>query len=126
MKRIALILVVALAGCSSIKDYIPSMWDPNQSKAVTDVQQTSRNFDCKGDIAAQSKQLALQVEWLDIYSQTKDTRDVAKITGLMNDTVKELKERSNKGPVSPMYCEIKKKLMIQQADMIGHMVQRRF
>lgn len=102
------------------------MWDPNQSKAVTDVQQTSRNFDCKGDVAAQSKQLALQVEWLDIYSQTKDTRDVAKITGLMNDTVKELKERSNKGPVSPMYCEIKKKLMIQQADMIGHMVQRRF
>ena len=102
------------------------MWDPNQSKAVTDVQQTSRNFDCKGDIAVQSKQLATQVEWLDIYSQTKDTRDVAKITGLMNDTVKELRERSSKGPVSPMYCEIKKKLMIQQADMIGHMVQRRF
>ena len=121
-----MVAVIALAGCSTIKDWIPSRWDVNQSKAVTDVQQSTRNFDCKGDIAQQSKQLAQQVEWLDIYSQTKDTRDIAKITGNMNDTVKELKDRSSKGPVSPSYCEIKKKLMMQQADMIAHTVQGRF
>lgn len=126
MKKILLLAVIALAGCSSLKDWIPSRWDVNQSKAVTDLQQSSRNFDCKGDIAQQSKQLAQQVEWLDIYSQTKDTRDIAKITGNMNDTVKELKDRSSKGPVSPLYCEIKKKLMVQQADMIAHTVQGRF
>ena len=44
----------------------------------------------------------------------------------MNDTVKELVDRSSKGPVSPLYCDIKKKLMIQQADMIAHTVQGRF
>ena len=127
MKKLAIaVTVVMLAGCSSLKDYIPSRWDANQSRAVTDIQQHSRNFDCKGDVALQSKVLAAQVEWLDIYSSTKDTRDVAKITGLMNSTVKELAERSSKGPVSPMYCDIKKKILIQQADTIGHMVQGRF
>jgi hypothetical protein len=126
MKRAILITAVILAGCSSLKDYIPSRWDVNQSKAVTDIQQSSRNFDCKGNVAEQSKTLAQQVEWLDIYSQSKDTRDVAKITGNMNDTVKELKDRSSKGPVSPLYCEIKKKILIQQSDMIAHTVQGRF
>lgn len=119
-------MVVTTTGCSSLKDYIPSRWDVNQSRAVTDIQQTTRNFDCKGDIAFQSKLLSAQVEWLDIYSKTKDTRDIAKITSNMNDTVKELRERSSKGPVSPLYCDLKKKLMIQQADMIAHTVQGRF
>lgn len=127
MKKIAIALViVSLTGCSTIKDYFPSRWDSNQSRVVTDIQQTTRNFDCKGDIAQQAKVLSTQVEWLDIYSQTKDTRDISKITGNMNDTVKELRDRSSKGPVSPMYCEIKKKIMVQQADMIGHTVQGRF
>jgi len=127
MKHLAVVVtVVMLAGCSSLKDYWPSKWDANQSKIITDIQQTSRNFDCKGDIAQQSKVLAQQVEWLDIYSKTKDTRDVAKITSSMNSTVKELQDRSSKGPVSSVYCEIKKKIVIQQADMIGHAVQGRF
>lgn len=126
MRIATLVVLIALTGCSSLKDYWPSRWDANQSKAVTDIQQTTRNFDCKGDIAAQSKVLAEQVQWLDIYSQSKDTRDIAKITNNMNDTVKELKERSSKGAVSPLYCDLKKKIIIQQADMIAHTVQGRF
>jgi hypothetical protein len=126
MKKILMIAVIALAGCSSLKDYIPSRWDANQSKIVTDIQQTSHNFDCKGDIALQSKTLAEQVQWLDFYSKSKDTRDIAKITSSMNSTVTELKDRSSKGPVSPLYCELKKKIIIQQSDMIAHTVQGRF
>ncbi len=126
MKKLIVVLAIALTGCSSLKDYWPSKWDVNQSKIVTDIQQSARNFDCKADILAQAKVLQEQVEWLDIYSKTKDTRDVAKITGLMNSTVTELKDRSSKGPVSPLYCDIKKKVMIQQSDMIAHTVQGRF
>ena len=118
--------MVALAGCSSLKDWIPVRWDANQSQAVTTIQQTTRNFDCKGDIAQQSKVLLQQVDWFTIYAQTKPTRDVIGPIEHMNDTVKELADRSSKGPVSPMYCEIKKKLMIQQADMVAHTVQGRF
>lgn len=127
MKKIIVLLVLSsLFGCATIKDYWPSKWDVNQSKIATDIQQTSKNFDCKGDIALQAKELSKQVQWLDIYSHTKDTRDIAKITSSMNETVDELKDRSSKGPVSPLYCEIKKKIIIQQADMIGHAIQGRF
>lgn len=124
-KIIAVLSIVLLAGCSSLKDYIPVKWDVNQSRSVTDIQQTTRNFDCKADIAQQAKVLAGQVEWLSIYAETKGTRDVIGPIGHMNDTVKELADRSAKGPVSPMYCEIKKKVMIQQADMVAHTVQGR-
>lgn len=123
---VVVITAVALTGCSSLKDLWPSRWDVNQSKVITDIQQMSRNFDCKGDIAKQSKDLAKQVEWLDIYNKTKDTRDIAKITGLMSSTVNELADRSSKGSVSPIYCDIKKKIIVQQADTVAHTIQGRF
>jgi outer membrane biogenesis lipoprotein LolB len=127
MKKVLVVLsVVVLAGCSSLKDWIPVRWDANQSQAITSIQQTTRNFDCKGDIAQQSKDLSSKIQWFTIYSESKPTRDVIGPIGHMNDTVKELVDRSSKGPVSPVYCEIKKKLMIQQADMVAHTVQGRF
>lgn len=127
MKKIILITTfLLLTGCSSLKEWIPVRWDANQSQAITSIQQTTRSFDCKGDIAQQSKQLGQQVEWFMIYSESKPTRDVLGPIGHMNDTVKELQDRSNKGPVSPLYCDLKKKILIQQADMVAHTVQGRF
>ena len=127
MRKLAIaVTIVMLAGCSSLKDWIPVRWDANQSQAITTIQQTTRNFDCKGDIAQQAKDLSNKIQWFTIYSESKPTRDVIGPVGHMNDTVKELVDRSSKGPVSPMYCELKKKLMIQQADMVAHTVQGRF
>ena len=127
MKRLLVAFAfVSLAGCSTIQEWIPVRWDANQSQSITSIQQATRNFDCKGDIAQQSKQLAQQIEWFTIYADTKKTRDVIGPVGHMNDTVKELVDRSSKGPVSPMYCDIKKRLMVQQADMVAHTVQGRF
>ena len=127
MKRLAaLLLIISLTGCASIMEYIPSSWDANQAKSITDIQQQTRHFDCKADLAPQVKQLAKEVEWFDIYSQTKPTRDINKLTGVMKDTVKELQERVNKGPVSPLYCDLKKKIIQQQADILAKSVQGRF
>jgi len=127
MKRLLLILaLVSLTGCASIMEYIPSSWDVNQAKVITDIQQQSRNFDCKADLALQIKRLSQDVEWFDIYSKTKPTRDIAKLTGTITDTVKELQERVNKGPVSPLYCDLKKKIIQQQADILAKSVQGRF
>jgi hypothetical protein len=127
MKRIlALLAVVTLVGCASIKEYIPSRWDVNQSKIVTDIQQSTRNYDCKGDLTTQTKQLVNQVEWLDLYSTTKSTVDVAKLTSTIKETTKELQDRIAKGPVSPLYCDLKRKILIQQADIIAETVQGRF
>lgn len=127
MKKVLLVLAfISLTGCSTIKEWIPVKWDANQSQAITSIQQTTRNFDCKADIAQQSKALSNQVEWFTIYSESKPTRDVIPLISKMNDTVKELQERSSKGPVSPLYCDLKKKILVQQADMIAHTVQGRF
>jgi hypothetical protein len=116
----------ALTGCASIMEMIPSGWDVNQAKVITDIQLQVRHFDCKADLAPQVNKLAQDVEWFDIYAKTKPTRDIAKLTGTITDTVKELQERVANGPVSPLYCDLKKKIIQQQADILAKSVQGRF
>ena len=127
MKRLLLILaLVSLTGCASIMEYIPSSWDVNQAKVITDIQQQARHIDCKADLAPQVNKLALDIEWFNIYAKTKPTRDIAKLTGTITDTVRELQERAAKGTVSPLYCDLKKKIIQQQADILAGSVQGRF
>ena len=127
MKRLLLILaVVGLTGCASIMEKIPSRWDVNQAKVITDIQQQSRRFDCKADQKAQLNELAKSVEWFDIYAKTKPTRDIAKLTGTMDKTRQEYQERLKTGPVSPLYCDLKAKIIKQQADILAGSVQGRF
>jgi hypothetical protein len=127
MKRLLVVLAfLSLTGCSTIMEYIPSSWDVNQAKVITDIQQQSRNFDCKADLVPQVKRLAQDVEWFDIYAKTKPTRDIAKLTGTITTTVKEFQERVAKGPVSPLYCDLKMKVIRQQADILAGSVQGRF
>ena len=127
MKRlIAIIAFLSLTGCASIMEMIPSGWDVNQAKVITDIQQQVKHFDCKADLASQVNKLAQDVEWFDIYANTKPTRDISRLTGTITDTVKELQDRVAKGPVSPLYCDLKKKIIQQQTDIIAKSVQGRF
>lgn len=123
---VAVLLVVTLTGCAGLIEKFPSRWDVNQAKVVTDIQQGAKRFDCKGDQLAQLNALDRDIEWFDIYAKTKPTRDVAKLTKTMADTVNEFKDRASKGPVSPLYCELKKKIIIQQSEIIAGAVQGRF
>ena len=127
MKRlIAVIAFLSLTGCASIMEKIPSRWDVNQAKSITDIQLQVRHFDCKADLSPQVNKLAQDVEWFDIYAKTKPTRDIARLTGTITDTVKELQDRVAKGSVSPLYCDLKKKIIQQQADILAKSVQGRF
>ena len=125
-KLLVVVAFLSLTGCASVMEMIPSRWDANQAKSITDIQLEVRHFDCKADLKPQVDQLAKDVEWFDIYAQTKPTRDIAKLTGTITDTVKELQERVAKGPVSPMYCDLKLKIIKQQADILSGSVQGRF
>ena len=127
MKKLLVILaVVSMTGCSTILEYIPSRWDSNQAKSITDIQLQAKQFDCKGDQVSQINALASNVEWFDIYAKTKPTRDIAKLTTTLTTTVNEYKERLKTGPVSPLYCDLKRKIIIQQADILAGSVQGRF
>ncbi len=125
-KLIAIVTLLALSGCASIMDLIPSRWDVNQAKVVTDLRQTAINFDCKLDQKAQLDTLSKQVQWFDLYAESKGTRDVAKLSATLTTTTKEFKDRLDKGPVSPVYCEMKKRLFVQQTDILARAVQGRF
>jgi hypothetical protein len=68
----------------------------------------------------------MKVEWYDLYANTKGTKDMAKLDVVMLNTIKEFQDRVAQGPVSPLYCDMKKKVLIQQADIIAKTVQGRF
>ena len=127
MKRlIAVVAFLSLTGCASIMEMIPSRWDVNQAKSITDIQQQAKRFDCKGDQVAQINSLDQNVEWFVIYSKTKPTRDITKLTDTLQTTVGEYKERLKTGPVSPLYCDLKRKIIIQQTEILAGSVQGRF
>ena len=127
MKRLLVVLAfLSLTGCASVMEYIPSGWDVNQARVITDIQLQARHFDCKAELAPQVDKLAQDVEWFDIYAKTKPTRDIAKLTGTITDTVRELQDRIKAGSVSPLYCDLKKKIIQQQADILAKSVQGRF
>lgn len=125
-KLLVLLALVSLTGCSTIMEYIPSRWDVNQAKVVTDIQQDARRFDCKADLAQQLNILDKDIEWFNIYALNKPTRDIAKLTTTLTTTVKEFSDRVKAGPVSPLYCDLKKKIIQQQADILAGSVQGRF
>lgn len=122
MKKFLVLLAVSLSACSMI----PSRWDANQSRSATDIQQVARHLDCNNSILPQAVLLKNQIEWFDLYAASKGTADMAKLTKIMDDTTQELIDRAKQGPVSPMYCDLKKKVLNQQADIIANAVQGRF
>jgi hypothetical protein len=127
MKRLlAVVAFISLTGCASIMEMIPSRWDVNQAKSITDIQQQAIRFDCKGDQAAQINSLDQNIEWFVIYSKTKPTRDITKLTDTIQTTVGEYKERLKTGTVSPLYCDLKRKIIIQQTEILAGSVQGRF
>jgi len=127
MKKLLVVFAfLSLTGCASIMEMIPSRWDVNQAKVITDIQVQANHFDCKADQASQLSALAINVEWFDTYARTKPTRDISKLTGTLTTTVKEYQDRLAKGPVSPLYCDLKLKIIKQQTEILTGSVQGRF
>ena len=125
-KLLVVVAFLSLTGCASIMEMIPSRWDVNQAKVITDIQVQANHFDCKADQASQLSALAINVEWFDTYARTKPTRDISKLTGTLTTTVKEYQDRLAKGPVSPLYCDLKLKIIKQQTEILTGSVQGRF
>ena len=130
MKKLtALLVLISLTGCAQVgklTDMIPSRWDPNQSKIVTDLRQSTQNFDCSQDVSSQLKNIYAEVQWFELYSESKNTKDVLHLVETLKDTTTEFNDRLKQGPVSPLYCGLKKKILIQEADTIAHTVQGRW
>lgn len=125
-KLAAGLLIVMLVGCSTIKDKLPSFWDDNQSHAVIDIRQAVIDLDCKQPHAPQVALIKRHMDWLILYSQIKDTRDVLRLVKPMNETVNDFYDRSMVKQGSEAYCNMKKKIMDTQSSTVAKAVLGRF
>ena len=125
---IALILAVGLTGCASIQSWIPSFWDANQSSRITDVQLAVDRLDCAGDQLSQVRGIRDDLRWFELYSRSKGTvqQDVIKLIAPMQDTVEDMYKRNSEGRGSKAYCELKRRIMQQQAQRAAVGIQGRW
>ena len=133
MKKIILylFLAVSLNGClalAGLSTLLPSAWDPNQSAAITDIQQQSKRINCKWKIDEVKNHLEYldeKTEWLIIYSETKQTTDIFNMAQVYNATLQDFYKRVETKSMSNSYCENKKAILIEQSNIIAKTLQGR-
>jgi hypothetical protein len=130
MKKLIAITAISLTltGCSTVKGWIPSFWDDNQSAKIVDVRVSVDKLDCEKDQLAQVAKIRDDLKWFEMYSQSKGWRqaDVLRIISPMQETVEDMYKRSQNQQGSKMYCELKKKVMQQQASRAAEAILGRF
>lgn len=118
--------VVVLTGCSTIKDYVPSFWDSNQASKIIDIRQTIHALDCKTEHAPQAARIYKEVEWFELYSQSRDHRDMIRLIKPLKETAQEFHERTKKQQASEMYCNLKKQNLETQSKRAAEAIMGRF
>ena len=130
MKNILAIVLVSLTltGCSTVKGWIPSFWDDNQSARIIDVRLKVDSVDCTQPQLPQAEEIAKQLRWFELYSESKGWRqsDVIKLTAPMKESVDDWVKRSKDKEGSKTYCEIKKKVLVEQSKRAAQAVLGRF
>jgi hypothetical protein len=112
------VVSVSLTGCGSVYKYIPSFWDDNQSAKIIDVRQRAHNIDCTQPQASQADALVKDLQWFRLYSDSKGRgqHDVIALIQPMQETAEDWLRRSRENEGSRTYCEIKKRVLVGQAD----------
>lgn len=125
MRIIVIAITMLLAGCATVQTWIPSFWDDNQSRMITDARLYVEQIDCAQAQAPQLQPLQRELRRFQLYSEAKGTlqRDVLRVIEPMQSTVKEWADR---GEGSRVYCEIKRKLLIQQGERASRVILGRF
>ncbi len=118
MRLMILLCAVLISGCSTMTNWIPSFWDDNQSAKIIDVRLKVDRLDCKSDQLAQITVIRDDLRWFQLYSESKGKlqKDVLRLVGPMQETVEDMFKRNSEGKGSATYCELKKKIMQQQAE----------
>lgn len=99
---------------------MPSKWDINQARAVTDIRVEAETLNCSGNVSSSLDKIATDLLWLHTYSTYRGTKDINKMTVIVQKTVSEFQVAVAANKSNVVYCQIKKALIIQQADIIGH------
>lgn len=125
---LTVILAVSLTACGTIKSWVPSGWDDNQSARIIDVQLAVQELDCAEPHLPQVNRIKSNLDWFELYSRAKGWRqqDVLALIAPMKATVDDFHKRSLEGQGTQGYCVIKRKIMDQQARRAAEAVLGRF
>jgi hypothetical protein len=126
MNRIfAVLFLVSISGCAGL---LPSFWDDNQSRVIIDVRHTVRHINCAEPHLPQAQKIQHQLEWFELYSESKGylQQDVLTLIKPMQETVNDFVKRSKTSQGSVAYCELKKKLLINQSATAAKAVLGRY
>ena len=128
MKTLLLSILLMLTGCATVQSWIPSFWDANQSSRITDVQLAVDRLDCAADQLAQVSRIRDDLRWFELYSTSKGSvqQDVIRLIAPMQATVEDMYKRNTEGRGSTVYCELKKRIMQQQAARAAAGIQGRW
>ena len=116
MKTLIFCFVLLLSGCS----LLPSKWDVNQARVVTNIRMEEQSLDCSKDPTDTLNTIANDLAWIHTYSGYKGTDDLDKMTSVVQKTVSEFQVNVAAKKSNVVYCQLKKALIIQQTDIIGH------
>ena len=124
-------VAMLLSGCSTVstvKGWIPSFWDDNQSAKIVDVRMSVEKLDCSQDQLPQVVKIRDDLQWFHLYSQSKGWRqaDVLRVIKPMQETVDDMYKRAKDQQGSKLYCELKKKVMQSQAERAASAILGRF
>ena len=123
MKIVTTILAtMMLASCG-----IPSIsfYDDNESLLAVQVRGAAESLDCAYKQEPQVRQIQNRVNTLLYYSEAKKSKDLQEMILPMKETVDKFHFRILKHD-SITFCEIKKKLIVQQSKTISDAVMSRF
>ena len=128
MKTLVLALAFLLSGCSTVVGWIPSFNDVNQSARITDVRLAVDSLDCARSQHSQALAIQRELRWFELYSQTAGLRhqDVLRVIAPMQATVAEFVTRTQAQDASRVYCDIKKRVLQEQAARAAGVIQGRF
>ena len=125
---ITILMALSLGGCSTAYKWIPSFGDDNQSLIITDVRLRVERLDCNQPQAVQALAIKDSVDRFMLYSESKGQlqQDVIHLVEPMKKTVDDFYKRSQDKEGSKTYCELKKKIMREQAQRAAASVMGRW
>lgn len=126
MNKLLLILAaLALGGCTTVKSWVPSFWDDNQSAYIVQARLDVEQINCDLEQKPQVLRVQQDLRRFELYSESKGAlqADVLRVVAPIKTTVDEWVQR---GEGSKAYCTIKKKLLTQETQRAAEVILGRW
>ena len=125
MRRLLLVAVVVLSGCTTLQKWVPSFWDDNQANYIVQARLDVERIDCTGTQVEQVQTVADDLRKFQLYSESKGFTqgDVLRVVEPMQATTAEWVKR---GKGSTVYCQLKKQLLTQQGERAAQVILGRW